>query len=265
MSRYVPISQSTHQSAGWKLISDFSFAKGDALAPVSVVEISQLLPRYPLAFYRANEHSPLQLVTIQGLLPGQNLYLTSSGKWLGGYIPAVYRGYPFRMIAVQGTEKLALCIDEDSENFKAAVDENSEALFKANGELSGLSVKMKEFLLSQQIQRSKTEALAALLDEYGVIQPWHIRIDGLSETVMQHGSLFHINEQILKSLDAEKLKVLNLKGALSIAYAQMLSESRIQDLVRLFNLQTHHAKQKQDASTLNLDQVFGEEEELFRF
>ncbi|OOV86970.1 SapC family protein [Oceanospirillum linum] len=266
MARYTPISSETHQTAGWNLISDYSFAKGDALAPVSLAEISQLLPRYTLAFYRASEQDPLQLVAVQGLYPGQNLFITNQGKWLGGYVPAVYRGFPFRMIPLQESDKLVLCIDEESDNYKSALEENSQPLFDAEGKLSELAGKVKDFLMSQYQQRTKTEALASLLDEYGVIQPWHLKVDGLPETIEPHSGLYHVNEKKLKELSAEQVQVLNLRGALGLAYAQMLSEHRMQELVSLFNLHAHSAKNKAEVSDLDLEKVFGDDEDsLLRF
>ncbi|WP_028303973.1 SapC family protein [Oceanospirillum maris] len=266
MSSFVPLSHSTHKSAGWNLISSYSFASGDALAPVSFAEISQLLPRYTTAFYRANPSDPLQLVAIQGLVPGQNLFVTSRGQWLGGYVPAVYRGYPFRMLPVQESDKLALCIDEDSPNFKAQLDEESQTLFSAEGELSELASRVKDFLMAQHHERAKTESLISLLDEYGVIQPWHIKIDGLPESIEPHSGLYHISETKLKDLTAEQVQVLNLRGALGLAYAQLLSEHRMQELSRLFDLHARHAQENADASDLDLEKVFGDaEDDLFRF
>lgn len=266
MARYVPISQQTHQTAGWNLISDYSFAKGDALVPVSVAEIHQLIPRYSLAFYRSSENDPMQLVAIQGLYPGQNLFVTNQGQWLGGYTPAVYRGFPFRMIPIQGTDKSALCIDEESDNFKESLEEESQPLFKADGELSDLAVKVKDFLVAQSLQRSKTESLVSLLDEYGVIQPWYIKVDGLPETIEPHSGLFHISEEKLKELSPEGLKVLSLRGALGLAYAQMMSEARMQELARLFDLHAQHAKNQSEVGDLDLEKVFGDEDDsLLRF
>ena len=266
MPSFVPLSSSTHKSAGWDLISSYAFAAGDALAPVSFAEISQLLPRYATAFYRANPSDPLQFVAIQGLYPGQNLFVTSRGEWLGGYIPAVYRGYPFRMLPVQESDKLALCIDEASPNFKAQLGEESQTLFNAEGHLSDLAVRVKDFLVAQHQHRAKTESLISLLDEYGVIQPWHIKIDGLPESIAPHSGLYHVNEEKLRSLTSEQVQVLNLRGALALAYAQLLSEHRMQELSRLFDIRARHAKENADVSDLDLEKVFGDaEDDLFRF
>lgn len=269
MARYTPISQSTHQSSGWKLIADYSFAANDALAPVSMAEVSELVPRYTLAFYRAKESDPLQLVALLGLFPGKNLYVSPQGKWIGGYVPAVYRGYPFRMIPLQESDKAAMCIDEASESFSSTLDDESQHLFDASGALSELASKVKNFLVAQQAERGKTESLIALLDEYGVLKPWGINLEGRPESVAPHTGLYHVSEPLLKDLSAEKLKVLNLKGALAVAYTQMLSEHRMKDLVRLFNIRSLEAKnsskQQPSHSDIDLDTLFGENDDLLRF
>lgn len=242
MSTFAPISHSTHKSAGWDLISNYEFAAGDALVPISFSEAPRLLQHYVTAFYRNTPEEPLQMVAILGLFPGQNLYVSSRGEWIGNDVPAVYRGYPFRLLPVEESDKVVLCVDESSQNYKASLDEDSQPLFGADGKISDLTSRVKEFLVTQYQHRTNTEALLKLLDECGVLQPWHIKVDGIPETIAPHSGLYHVNEAKLKALPADQLQGLAASGALGLAYAQILSEHRIQDLAKLMDMHSQNAE-----------------------
>ena len=47
-------------------------------------------------------------------MPEHNLFVGPDGHWLGGYVPASLRSYPFRVLGSEGSGQLALCVDEDS-------------------------------------------------------------------------------------------------------------------------------------------------------
>ena len=55
------------------------------------------------------------MVGLLSLQPGSNLFVAPGGQWLGAYIPAVWRGYPFRVLPAEGDESSVLCVDEASE------------------------------------------------------------------------------------------------------------------------------------------------------
>lgn len=263
MAQFAPLMFNRHQYSGWEKIQSYDFAATDSLAPVSVAELSELVPRYATAFYRGAPDQEFQYVVVLGLYSGHNLYVTPSGQWIGGYVPAVYRSYPFRIIPIQESDKLALCVDESSPNFQTETTESSERFFEADGELSKLMQQVKTFLQAQNQSRTQTEKLIKLLDEYGVLSPWSIKIEGLPENIAPHTNLFHINEKALKELDADKLKVLNLHGALGLAYGQMFSEHRVKELITLHSIRS---KQKSKVEDIDLDDVFGEkDEDLFKF
>ncbi|OPX56584.1 SapC protein [Oceanospirillum multiglobuliferum] len=263
MAKFAPLMHNVHQYSGWEKTQSYDFTAADALAPISVAELSQLVPRYATAFYRADSDQSFQYVAILGLYPGHNLYVAPNGQWIGGYVPAVYRGYPFRILPVQESDKLALCIDEESTNFQTEISDTSERFFNNEGELSELMVQVKAFLQAQYSSRALTEGLIDLLNEYGLLSPWSIKIEGLPEHIPPHTNLYHINEKALKELDADKLKVLNLRGALSLAYGQMFSEHRMKELIALYDIR---AKQSSKSEEINLDDVFGEQEDdLFKF
>jgi hypothetical protein len=52
-------------------------------------------------------------VAVQGLAPGQNLFVAPDGRWLAAYTPAAYRGYPFQLAHAENGQQV-LCFDEES-------------------------------------------------------------------------------------------------------------------------------------------------------
>ncbi|HKM15991.1 MAG TPA: SapC family protein [Marinospirillum sp.] len=267
MPNFVPVNQQSHQAAGFEKVSHYGHAANDALAPVVISEVAKLLPRMPLAFYKSEEMTGFQLVALQGLLPGQNLFLNESNQMLAGYVPACYRGYPFRLFPVDGKTEMLLCIDEDSPFFHEKAEADDESLFAATGEPADIILKIRDFLALVAKDSQKTQELVNLLAEYELITPWHIRLDGFSESQQPLQGLYHIKESALRELSAEQVQVLNLRGALSLAYGQLYSEHRIENLQTLLTLRAQAAQAAQTTEEeIDLDKLFDQtEEDLFRF
>lgn len=266
MTNYVPLSQQRHQAAGFEKVSNYAHAAQDALAPVVVTEVAKLIPRMPLAFYKTEQMTGYQLVALQGLLPNQNLFINDDNKILAGYLPACYRGYPFRLLPVEDKPEMLLCIDEDSPFFHKEAQAEDESLFNMEGEPTELILKIRDFLSLVAKDTHKTQQLVNLLAEYQLLTPWHIRLEGFSETQQPLQGLYHIKESALKELSAEKLKVLNLHGALSLAYGQLYSEHRIENLQTLLTLRAQKAQADKKAEEIDLDTLFDQkEDDLFRF
>lgn len=264
MPNFVPVNQKAHQASGFEKYSHYAHAEGDALAPVLISEIGKLIPSMPLAFYKNEQMEHYQLVALQGLTPGNNLFLGPKKQWLGSYIPACYRGYPFRLFAVEGKAEKVLCIDQDSPSFHAQAEADDQCLFNADGQPSEFVIRIRDFLTLLDKDTYQTQQRVDLLAEYGLITPWHIRHDGKSESQEPLQGLHHIKEAALKDLSPEQLKILVLRGALPLAYGQLLSEQRVESLCHLWSYQVHTAKNSPDQ--VDLDTLFSEQQDdLLRF
>lgn len=269
MSKFVPVNQKSHQAAGVEQFTHYAHAAKDALAPIVVSEVPTLLARLPLAFYKTPAMSTYQLVAVQGLLPGQNLFLNANNQvheLLAGYVPACYRGYPFRLLPMEGTSEMVLCVDEESPFYHAQAEADDKSLFTAEGEPSETVTNTRDFLALVAKDTQKTQSLVNLLDEYELITPWHIRMNGLSESQRPLQGLYHIKETSLRNLSAEQIKVLSLRGALALVYGQLFSEHRMDNLQALLTLRGQAKQAAQAAEEVDLDQLFGEkDDDLFRF
>lgn len=222
MTEYVVVSRSKHNGLFFDPHKQADQLLNASLAPVLLAELAQLLPAFALAFHwRDEKYSP---VAILGL-GERNAYLNQKSQWQSRYIPAVFRGYPFRL-ARQDTDQSVLCVNS------GALDEKSGTpLFDDQGELSEPVQQVVNFLQktqqNQQLTRDATDALQAS----GLLQPWPLALtDRHYPDGARIGDLFCIDQKALNALDNETFAGLRQSGALMLAYGQLFSMARVRQL-----------------------------------
>jgi len=103
------VSKSAHSDKYWRRASNYEFTAQDVYCPLAIQELPHALMGVPIGFTIVGEQ--LKLVAVLGLEPDRNLFVDDSGRWLGRYIPAWYRCYPF--VTVQSEDnQFILCVDE---------------------------------------------------------------------------------------------------------------------------------------------------------
>lgn len=262
---YIPVSPVTHREAGWKRPSRYFFAAQDVVAPVVMAELSHLLTSMPLAFVHKSDDAPFQLVAVQSLQSGLNVYVSPDGRWLGQYVPAFYRSYPFRMMPIEDSDRTALCADQAGDCFVLSAGEGDKRLFQDNGELTEGLASMRTFMEAWEKNRRTTLELVAELAEQGLIAPWALHLSQGEKEALEDPSvqpvrgLHRIDEARLKALPAETLQALTQSGALSLAYAQLFSEQRMTHLSRRYQL--HSEWQRHLPASSALETLFAEDDE----
>ncbi len=164
-------------------------------------------------------------VALLGLKPGKNLFVAADGRWLGGYVPAAYRSYPFALASTEDGQQV-LCIDEGSGLLS---DDAGEVLFTEDKRPAAAVAEVLDFLTQVAANRQVTRRICALLKEHGVVQPWPLRLR-TAEGEQSVAGLLRIDEGALNALPAETFVALRNAGALALAYCQLLS---MQHLARL--------------------------------
>ena len=71
----------------WKNVTDYAFGAADTVIPLVGAELSKTISTMPTGFIK--QEAGYELVAINSLQPGMNLYVAPDGKWLGTYIPSV--------------------------------------------------------------------------------------------------------------------------------------------------------------------------------
>lgn len=266
MPKYIPLSKSQHQNAGL-LPTDYRYALEQAVVPLVMEELPHVLPTMAIGFVPSAKEKEFNLVALQSLQANVNVYVHTNGRWIGGYRPAWYRAYPFKLIKDSQNARQVVCVDESASAFEQQASEQAIKLFDAQGELTARMRDTITFLEKLQQGTLLTQTLVNQLSNTGVIVPWSLNTKTAEndETRAVTG-LYHIDEAALKTLSATTLAELATSGALSLAYTQLLSEHRLQGLSRLYELRNLANEQAKQADEINLDKVFGEEDDdLFKF
>lgn len=245
MPTYQALSKKAHASQRLKGHSSFSFAQGDALAPLVQQELTKACMELPIAFVQSS--GSVLPMAIQGVEPGKNLRVAPNGQWLGKYIPALYRGYPFALLPDQNG-KLALCFDSDGELVNEA---EGEAIFDAEGNPAQIIQNVLSFLNQIEQNRQLTQRLCQSLADHRVLQPWPIKVQvegGVEKTIE---GLLCVDEAALNQLGSTELQGLQRSGALAIAYMQLLSMQHLATIANLLRSHVQYQREQSESALVN--------------
>lgn len=226
MAKFIPLQKAEHADKAWVRPLNYDFAAKEAVIPVVAMEAAVAAVNMPLAFVRQEKLTAL--VAITGPAVGENVFVAKDGRWLGAYIPAVLRSYPFRLARIEGREEMALCVEQGS------LATSGEPFYDDAGNLAPLVKNSATMLEIHEKSRQQTMFAAAALNDAGVLTPWPVKFksskDGGEITLK---GVLKIDEQALGALDEDAFIKLRKVGALPLAYAQLISMSRLSTLGRM--------------------------------
>ena len=255
-SSLTALSREQHAALRLRPVADFSFAAREAVLPLAGAEIARAVQAFPMAFV-AQADGAYSLVAVLGLDAGQNLYVSADGRWLGSYQPAALRRYPFALVHNEGAAEPIVCIDPMS-SFLSEVD--GQPLFAADGASSETLGAMINFLAELDKNERATGMACQALAAQGIVAPWEIKVQQEDGSVRQVAGLFRIDEARLNALDDAAFIASRQAGALPLAYAQLLSMSKLPDLGKMA------AARPQAAVPMDVDNILGALQwETFRF
>ena len=195
----------------------FTFAARAQTVVIASVEFFDACRQFPVIFTRTDDGRIVPLA-LMGLEIDENLFVDDAGNWLGAYIPAYIRRYPF--ITTDGADGQAVvCFDEAFDGFNR---EGGTPLFE-NG---GPSPKMKEvigFLDDYFIRMKETEQLGAFLAENGLLRQIDAQAnldDGRSYAL---NGMLVVDEPRLAQLPDADIVQLFRSGLLGLIQAHLIS------------------------------------------
>lgn len=249
------LSADKHRNRRFRRPADFFHARSANLVEIVADEISPALRSLPLCFSLLGE-TPI-LAALFSPIPGRNLYVTPAGGWVGAYQPTQIRLWPFAVHQHEGTA--LLCIDE-----VALTDDDSDVLlFDVDGQISEELLQVQKVLSEFEQRKAVTRKAVAELQAAGLLSPWPLKLE-MDGAVREVKGLLHVEEERLKNLAPETLSTLAQSSALGLAYAQLISQSRMQDLQQAASA---HAKADESKQALEAEMsgLFGGKDDLLKF
>jgi hypothetical protein len=235
MPRFAAVTRERYGRKKWLRFNGYDFAATIDLAEIVGIELARAATvSMPCAF--TEQAGRYTLVAVLSLVPGRNMLVGAAGRWLGPYVPACLRLYPFRMLAPQGADKRVLCVDEES---GLVVDSGAtgEDFFDADGNLTPGLKRVADTWMLLERSRTVSDLAVVALAQAGVIRPWQINIK-TEQGERPISGLHTVDETALRALSDDLFLKLRMASALPLAYAQILSTAQIgvfEHLSRLLN------------------------------
>ena len=232
MPNYHAISIERHANKRWDRLSNYAFAAAEPVIALTAAELSKAIMSMPVAFIAQGEtYVPAAVLGVQS---GNNLFVAPDGRWVGRYIPAAFRAYPFLLAATPEGQHV-LCIDEGSDRF--TLGPAGEHFFNDDGQPTQAVLDILNSLTQIEQSRVVTAAACAVLQKHELIRPWPITLKTDSGE-QQIAGLFQVDEVALNKLSAETLLEVSQAGGLPIAYCQLLSMQHLPMLGQLIKIHT---------------------------
>ncbi len=243
MTEFAAISPERHAKKAWKTVPNYAFAAAETVIPLVGAELSKTAPAMPIGFIK--QEAGYQLVAITSLQSGLNLYVAPDGRWLGTYIPAALRAYPFRLVQPESAEKSILCINETS-GLVVEAAEGENAFFDDQNQPSPGIKHILNFLSEVEANRAVTQQAVNAVADANLITPWLLNLKQ-GEQIVPVTGLYCVDEAALTKLDDEAFLTLRRSSALTVAYAQLLSMNQLAVLERLGQMRGQILAQQQTA------------------
>ena len=213
-------------------ITDWGFARGLNAVPLTVSEFADAAREYAIAFVVVGQDGQgrpqVTPVALTGLRPAENLCVDAQGRWIGHYIPAFLRRYPFAY-AVTPEGQTQLVLDESWEGVGAA---EGELILDEQGENTPWLQSMLQFLDHFERDLMRTRALCDRLVAHNLLRGGELRGALPDGQEIQAGGFFMIDEVKLPTLPDEVVLELHRSGLLGLIHMHRVSMGHAQTLAR---------------------------------
>ncbi|CAN7269530.1 SapC family protein [Devosia sp. LjRoot16] len=219
-----PVNRGRHANLAVKTGNDFSFAANVNSVPLMVAEFSQVANEMAIVFAGSGED--VIPAVLLGIRENENLFIDGKGKWLGKYVPAFLRRYPFVFSSSDEGQNFTLCIDESFEG--ANNDGRGERLFDADGEQTQYLKSVLGFLQAYQVQFQRTKDLCARLRQFNLLEPMQAQFTLPDGRSMMLSGFEVVSRDRLKAITSEQLAVLFGSDDLEVIYLHLQSLRNLQ-------------------------------------
>lgn len=220
----VPVSRERHSGCSVEAVG-YGFCRGVNSVPLTAAEFPVASLEYPIVF--AVDGDAVHPVAVLGLRGDENLVVSDGGSWLGRYIPAFVRRYPFVFTASADGSRFVLCVDEASPGFRR--DGRGERLFADDGAPAPYVTRVLRFLQDYQAQFLRTRAFGRGLQELGLLAPMQAVVP-FAHGRIALGGFSVVSREILRSLSGQQLGELARADELQLVYLHLQSLRNFESL-----------------------------------
>ena len=223
--KVVPISLERHKD--WSVAQgDYSFAKETNAAPLMCAEFLSAATELPIVFGKTD--SGFTPVVILGIEQGKALTVDAKGKWVGSYVPAFVRRYPFVFAEGKDKETYTLCLDEEFDGVDREGN-TGNALYEGE-EASKFLKDILEFTKNVEVEQRKTIEFCKLLESNDLLVPMQAGLtmpDGQKRAVTG----FHVvSREKLKEIEQDVLADFFKRDVLELIYYHLASMRNMEKL-----------------------------------
>jgi SapC len=232
VQRMVLLDRVQHAGKRVQAVSDWRFAIETNALPITGVEFAEIARECPIGFINVGTDDKGQALiapmALLGLRERQNLFIdATTGRWLGGYLPATLRRYPFAFVRNQGSDQLSLAIDEGYPGFN---DSEGELLLAADGTPTEYVQSVMRFLERFEVEQQRTAAFCARLVELNLLRGAEIKGDLANGEKINAAGFFMVDEQKLQALPDADVLSLHRAGILGLIHAHLVSMGQVHRL-----------------------------------
>ena len=217
--RAVSVSPQRHGDVSIKSAGTMGFAGGVNSVPLMAAEFASAGSEYAVVF--AGQGDQVVPVVLLGVRDDENLFVSPEGKWLGRYVPAFLRRYPFVFSSSDDGQNFTLCVDEDYEGVNR--EGRGERLFDNDGERTQYLQGVLGFLQAYQVQFMRTLAFTKRLTELNLLEPMQARFTLRNGSSLTLGGFQAVSREKLKALSGEQLAALSAQDELELIFTHLQS------------------------------------------
>lgn len=222
-----PVSFERHNDTYVKSGSTYDFAGHVNSVPITAVEFAQAAAEYPIVF--AGTDGAVMPAVILGAQQTENLFVdASTGAWLGRYVPAFVRRYPFVFSTDNAGKRFILHIDESFEGVNK--EGRGERLFDSDGEQTQYLRGVLRFLQDYQARFQRTREYCDRLKSLRLLQPMQAQFNFADGGQRSLSGFLVADREKLKAISAEDLDLMFRNDELECIYLHLHSLRHFGDM-----------------------------------
>ena len=221
-----PLNKNRHGDWSVKPTTGYGFARNTNSCFLMTVEFPKAAREFPIVFVK--QEDDVFAAAVMGFRNDENLFVAENGEWIGHYVPAYIRRYPFIPSSDVGGE-MTVCIDENFSGFSH--DGIGEPLFNEDGVPGEILESSMAFLRDFQGQSQLTLEFCKEIEKLDILEPMGVRVDLNSGDSFALNNFMVVNRDRLANLDPEKVQSLMKSGGLEVIYAHLASMDNFETLM----------------------------------